>query len=77
MASVVAFLRHHIVMFGVVKFCAGLVIGFALGVYFLPILIVEKGLDLGRLRPCPTERCVMAHLFGFCRDQMGCIGVMV
>ena len=28
---------------GVVKFCAGLVIGFGLGVYFLLILIAEKG----------------------------------
>ena len=45
MASVMAFLRRHIVMFGVVKFCAGLVIGFGYDVYFLPILIAEKGLD--------------------------------
>ena len=45
MASVMAFLRRHIVMFGVVKFCAGLVVGFGLGVCFLPILIAEKGLD--------------------------------
>jgi len=45
MASVMAFLRRHIVMFGVVKFCVGLMIGFGLGVYFLPILIAEKGLD--------------------------------
>ena len=44
-ASLMAFLRHHIVIFGIVKFCAGLVIGFGLGVYFLPILIAEKGLD--------------------------------
>ena len=44
-ASLMAFLRRHIVMFGIVKFCAGLVIGFGLGVYFLPILIAEKGLD--------------------------------
>ena len=43
MASVIAFLRRHVVMFGFVKFCAGLVIGFGLGVYFLPILIAEKG----------------------------------
>ena len=43
-ASLMAFLRRHIVMFGIVKFCAGLVIGFGLGVYFLPILIAEKGL---------------------------------
>ena len=45
MASVMAFLRRHIVMFGVVKFWAGLLIGLGLGVYFLPILIAEKGLD--------------------------------
>jgi len=32
-----AFLRCHNVMFAVVKFCAALVIGFGLGVYFLPI----------------------------------------
>ena len=45
MASVMASLRRHIVMSGVVKFCVGLVIGFWLGVYFLPILIAEKDLD--------------------------------
>ncbi len=44
-ASLMAFLRRHIVMFDIVKFCAGLVIGSGLGVYFLPILIAEKGLD--------------------------------
>ena len=44
-ASLTAFPRRHIVMFGIVKFCAGLVIGFGLGVYFLLILIAEKGLD--------------------------------
>ena len=49
MASVMAFLRGHIVMFGVVKFCAGLVLGFGLGVYFLPILIAEKRLDLASI----------------------------
>ena len=43
MASFMAFLCRHIVIFGVVKFCAGLVIGFGLGVYFLLILIAEKG----------------------------------
>ena len=44
-ASLMAFLRRHIVMFGIVKFCAGLVLGFGLAVYLLPILIAEKGLD--------------------------------
>ena len=45
MTSLRAFIRRHVLMFGVVKFCAGLVIGFGLGVYFLPILTAEKGLD--------------------------------
>lgn len=39
------FARRHIILFGTAKFAAGLVIGFALGVYFLPILTEEKGLD--------------------------------
>jgi len=36
--------RRHIILLGLVKFCAGLVVGFGLGVYFLPILLGEKGL---------------------------------
>jgi hypothetical protein len=35
----------YIILFGRVKFCAGLVIRFGLGVYFLPILTAEKGLS--------------------------------
>ena len=45
MASVVAFLRCQVMMPGNIKFCAGLVIGFGLGVYFLSILIAEKSRD--------------------------------
>ena len=45
MTSLMAFIRRYVQLFGVVKFCAGLVIGFGLGVYFLPILTAEKGLD--------------------------------
>ncbi|MEC8642545.1 MAG: DM13 domain-containing protein [Pseudomonadota bacterium] len=37
--------RRHIILFGAAKFGAGLLVGFALGVYFLPILTAEKGLD--------------------------------
>ncbi len=43
------FARRHIILFGTAKFAAGLVIGFALGVYFLPILTEEKGLDTAAL----------------------------
>ena len=45
MTSLMAFIRRYVLLFGVVKICAGLVIGFGLGVYFLPILTAEKGLD--------------------------------
>ena len=41
MTSLMAFIRRYVLLFGVVKFCAGLVIGFGLGVYFLPILTAE------------------------------------
>ena len=43
------FARRRISLFGIAKFSAGLVIGFALGVYFLPILTEEKGLDTAAL----------------------------
>ena len=43
------FARRHIILFGTAKFAAGLVIGFALGVYFLPILTEEKGLETAAL----------------------------
>ena len=39
------FARRHIILFGPARFAAGLVIGFALRAYFLPILTEEKGLD--------------------------------
>ena len=45
MTSLMAFIRRYVLLFGMVKFCASVVIGFGLGVYFLPILTAEKGLD--------------------------------
>ena len=39
------FARRRIILFGTAKFAAGLVIGFALCVYFMPILTEEKELD--------------------------------
>ena len=36
------FTRGHIILFGSAKFIAGLVIGFGLGVYFLPFLTAKK-----------------------------------
>ena len=43
------FARRHITLLGTAKFAAGLVVGFALGVYFLPILTEKKGLDTAAL----------------------------
>ena len=37
--------RRHIILFGAAKFGAGLLVGFALGLYLLPILTAEEGLD--------------------------------
>ena len=42
MQRLLQFARDHIILFGSAKFIAGLVIGFGLGVYFLPILTAEK-----------------------------------
>ena len=49
------FARRRIILFGAAKFAAGLVIGFALGVYFLPILTEEKGLDTATLAQLETS----------------------
>ena len=45
MKTLLDFARRHIVLFGAAKFAAGLIIGFGFGVYFLPILTAEEGLD--------------------------------
>lgn len=45
MRRLLQFAKDHIILFGTAKFLAGLVIGFGLGVYFLPILTAEKGLS--------------------------------
>ena len=47
--SLFDFARRHIILFGAAKFTAGLLVGFALGVYFLPILTAEEGLDQSAL----------------------------
>ena len=49
------FARRHIVLFGATKFAAGLIIGFGLGVYFLPILTAEEGLDEAVLASLQTS----------------------
>ncbi len=50
-----AFAKAHIILFGFAKFAAGLIIGFGLGVYFLPILTAEKGLDDSQLASLSTS----------------------
>ena len=43
--KLIAFARKHIILFGVFVFIDGVVVGVGLGVYFLPIITAEKGLD--------------------------------
>lgn len=43
--SLMGWAKRHLILFGAAKFIAGLIVGFGLGVYFLPILTAEKGLD--------------------------------
>ena len=43
--SILDVARRHIILFGTAKCAAELLIGFGLGVYFLPILTIERGLD--------------------------------
>ena len=70
--SLMACLRYYIAMYGIVKFCAGAVIGFGLGVYFLPILIAKKSPIKPRLQPC--LKC--ASCAGtFVRDLLGSDGL--
>ena len=66
--SLLAVARRHIILFGAAKFGAGLLIGFALGVYFLPILTAEDGLDKAAL----AQREASAERSGtFTRDLAG------
>ena len=71
-ASLMVFLRRHIVMFGIRKFCAGLLIGFGLGVYFLPILTAEKGLDKASITASSDSSL---HRSTFVRDLPGSNGL--
>lgn len=43
--KLIAFARKHIILFGIFVFIDGVVIGVGLGVYYLPIITAEKGLD--------------------------------
>ena len=76
MTSLTAFIRRHVLLFGVVKFFAGLVIGFGLGLYFLPTLTAEKALIQWQSRHCRRAPCGRAHLSAICPGQMGCIVLM-
>ncbi|MDA9639598.1 DM13 domain-containing protein [SAR116 cluster bacterium] len=47
--TMLGFARRHIILFGVTKFSVGVFVGFVLGVYFLPVLIAQDGLDQATL----------------------------
>ena len=60
-------------MFGSAKFISGLVIGFGLGVYFLPILTAEKGLSETELAELTSSAQAQTQLRTgeFARDLEG------
>ena len=45
MRRLLQFARDHIILALGANFLAGIIIGFGLGVYFLPILTAERGLS--------------------------------
>lgn len=47
--------RKYLILFGLLKFTAGVLVGFGLGVYFLPILTAEKGLDSAAVAALETS----------------------
>ena len=52
-------------------------LGFGLELDFLSILVAKKAVIQHRWRPCATNFCIAAYLSGICRDQMGCIRVIM
>ena len=73
MQRLLQFARDHIILFGSAKFIAGLVIGFGLGVYFLPILTAEKGLSETELAELTSSAQAQTQLRTgeFARDLKG------
>lgn len=73
MQRLLQFARDHIILFGSAKFIAGLVIGFGLGVYFLPILTAEKGLSETELAELTSSAQAQTQLRTgeFARDLEG------
>ena len=70
--SFMVFIRRHVLLFGVVKFCVGLAIGFGLGVYFLPTLSAEKGLDTVAIEALSQSALRQGR---FVRDLSGSYGL--
>jgi len=71
MRRLIEYARAHLFAFALVKFCAGLVIGFGLGVYFLPILTAEEGLSQAELSHLKQEAAVSLRTGTFTRDLPG------
>jgi len=73
MRRLLQFARDHIILALGAKFLAGIVIGFGLGVYFLPILTAEKGLSETELADLMSSAQAEDHLRQgtFVRDLEG------
>lgn len=74
MRRLLQFAKDHIILFGFLKFSAGIIIGFGLGVYFLPILVAEKGLSETELAQLSAQAATQQSQFRsgeFVRDLPG------
>lgn len=71
MTTLIAFARRHIILFGTAKFLAGLAIGFALGIYTLPILTAETGLSTAELVQLKANAAETPRTGDFSRQNPG------
>ncbi len=71
MNTLIAFARRHIIWFGTTKFLIGLAIGFVLGIYTLPILTAEQGLNTAELAQMKEANAATVRTGTFSKDNPG------
>jgi hypothetical protein len=59
--TMLGFARRHIILFGVAKFSVGVFVGFVFGIYFLPVLIAQDGLDQATLAELQSKFSVAVN----------------
>lgn len=71
MKTLLEFARRHIIVFCATKLVIGLVIGFGLGVYYLPIITAEKGLSASELLVLKADTQAQIKTGEFVKDAPG------